>query len=82
MIHVKFYKGQQQAGRFKENTKFASHINAFEANDDDEDAEEMDEDVRAMTKQRNHKTRTANANQIGASFGNVFDGSYGQLCVP
>ncbi|KAI7140984.1 hypothetical protein KC316_g16311, partial [Hortaea werneckii] len=58
-------------------TKFASHINAFEANEDDEDAEEMDEDVRAMTKQRNHKTRTVNrayANQIGASFGNVFDG--------
>ena len=58
-------------------TKFASHINAFETNDDDEDAEEMDEDIRAMTKQRNHKTRTVNrayANQIGATFGNVFDG--------
>ncbi|KAI7184618.1 hypothetical protein KC316_g7665 [Hortaea werneckii] len=58
-------------------TKFASRINAFEANDDDEDAEEIDEDVRAMTKQRNHKTRTVNrayANQIVASFGNVFDG--------
>lgn len=58
-------------------TKFASHINAFEANDDDEDAEEMEEDIRAMTKQRNHKTRTVNrayANQTGASFGNIFDG--------
>lgn len=63
-------------------TKSANRINAFEANEDDQDAEEMDEDVRTMTKQRNHKTRTANANQIGASFGNVFDGSYGQLCVP
>lgn len=58
-------------------TKFASHINAFDANEDDEDAEEIDADVRAMTKQRNHKTRTVNrayANQTGASFGNVFDG--------
>lgn len=58
-------------------TKFASHINAFEANEDDEEAEEIDEDVRAMTKQRNHKTRTVNrayANQTGAAFGNVWDG--------
>lgn len=58
-------------------TKFASHINAFEANGDDEDAEEMEEDIRAMTKQRNHKTQTVNrayANHTGASFGNVFDG--------
>lgn len=58
-------------------TKFASHINAFEANEDDEEAEEMDEDIRAMIEQRNHKTRTVNrayANQIGAAFGNVFDG--------
>ncbi|KAI7228335.1 hypothetical protein KC365_g8524, partial [Hortaea werneckii] len=123
MIHVKFHKGQQQTGRFKENvrflahpigellldymvqcledasarasvprlhvanwrqmtvaivkTKFASHINAFEANEDDEDPEEIDKDVRAITKQRNHKTRTVNrayANQIGTSFGNVLDG--------
>ena len=58
-------------------TKFASHINAFEANEDDEDPEEIDKDVRAITKQRNHKTRTVNrayANQIGTSFGNVLDG--------
>lgn len=58
-------------------TKFASQIDAFESNKDDEDAEEVDEDVRAMTQQRNHKTRTVNrayANQTGASFGNVWDG--------
>jgi hypothetical protein len=55
-------------------TKFAGHINYFEANEDDEDAEEMEADIRIMTKQRNHKTQTVNrayANQTGASFGNV-----------
>lgn len=58
-------------------TKFASHINAFKANNDDDEAEEIDEDIRAITKQFNYKTRTVNqayADQIGASFGNVFDG--------
>lgn len=58
-------------------TKFASNIDAFEANEDNEEAEAMDEDIRIMTKQRNHKTRTVNrayANQIGASFGGVFGG--------
>ncbi|KAJ6437026.1 purine-cytosine permease [Purpureocillium lavendulum] len=42
-----------------------------------EDAEEIDDDVRAMTKQRNHSTRTVNraySNQQGASFGGVWDG--------
>ncbi|KAJ9625939.1 hypothetical protein H2203_004708, partial [Taxawa tesnikishii (nom. ined.)] len=58
-------------------TKFASNIGCFEVNEDDEDAEEMEEDIRAMTRQRNHKTRTVNrayANQTGATFGNVWDG--------
>ena len=58
-------------------TKFASQIGLFDAEDDDEDAEEMEDDVRAMTRQRNHKTQTVNrayANQTGAAFGNVWDG--------
>ncbi|KAJ9620298.1 hypothetical protein H2203_008063 [Taxawa tesnikishii (nom. ined.)] len=56
-------------------TKFASNIGCFEVNEDDEDAEEMEEDIRAMTRQRNHKTRTVNrayANQTGATFGNLY----------
>jgi superfamily II DNA helicase RecQ len=58
-------------------TKFASHIGYFEEDKEDEDAEEMEVDIRAMTKQRNHKTQTVNrayANQTGATFGNVWDG--------
>ena len=58
-------------------TKFASQIGCFEADEDDEDAEEMDADIRAMTRQRNHKTTTVNrayANQAGSSFANVWDG--------
>ena len=58
-------------------TKFASQIGCFEVNEKDEDAEEIEEDIRAMTKQRNHQTRTVNrayANQTGAAFGNVWDG--------
>jgi superfamily II DNA helicase RecQ len=58
-------------------TKFTSHLGLFEADDADEDAEEMEDDIRAMTKQRNHKTQTVNrayANQTGAAFGNVWDG--------
>ena len=57
--------------------KFASHISCFEATGDDEDAEEMEETITTMTKQRNHETQTVNrayANQAGASFGNVWDG--------
>ena len=49
----------------------------FKANKDDEEAEEIDKDICAITKQRNHKIRTVNrayANQIDAAFGNVFDG--------
>ncbi|KAK0862323.1 hypothetical protein LTR87_016636, partial [Friedmanniomyces endolithicus] len=58
-------------------TKFAGHIGCFEANEDDEDAAEMEADIRIMTKQRNHKTQIVNrayANQTGAIFGNVWDG--------
>ena len=58
-------------------TKFATQIACFEADNEDEDAEEMESDIRAMTKQRNHKTRTVNrayANHISANFGNVWDG--------
>ena len=48
-------------------------------NGDDEDVadEEIDDDIRAITRQRNHGTRTANraySNQAGASFGSVWDG--------
>ncbi|KAK0303020.1 hypothetical protein LTR82_017684 [Friedmanniomyces endolithicus] len=58
-------------------TKFVSQISVFEANDQDEDAEEVDDNIRIMTGQRNHKTQTVNrayANQIGAAYGNVWDG--------
>ena len=58
-------------------TKFAAHIDCFEINPEDEDAEEIESDIRILTKMRNHKVRTANrayANQTGASFGNVWDG--------
>jgi hypothetical protein len=60
-------------------TKFAADIRCFEVDDvaDDEDAEEVEADIRAMTKQRNHGTRTANrayANQQNSNFGNVWDG--------
>jgi superfamily II DNA or RNA helicase len=60
-------------------TKFAADIACFEVDDgaDDEDAEEIEADIRAMTRQRNHTTRTVNrayANQHNANFGNVWDG--------
>lgn len=58
-------------------TKFAAHIGCFEMDPDDEDAEEIEDDIRILTKMRNHKTRTVNrayANQTGANFGNVWDG--------
>ena len=58
-------------------TKFAAHIGCFEIDPDDEDAEEIEDDIRILTKMRNHKTRTVNrayANQTGANFGNVWDG--------
>ena len=58
-------------------TKFTSHVSCFAADSDDEDAEEMDDTIKTMTKRRNPKTQTVNrayANQTGASFGNVWDG--------
>lgn len=58
-------------------TKFAGQMECFDADDNDEDAEEMDEAIRIMTIQRNHKIQTANrayANQTGASFSNLWDG--------
>jgi hypothetical protein len=62
-------------------TKFAGKdLACFEgvgANGDDEDAEEIDDDIRTMTRQRNHSTRVVNrsyANQLNANFGNVWDG--------
>lgn len=58
-------------------TKFAADVGCFEIDADDEDGEELEQDIQALTKQRNHKTRTVNrayANQTGATFGNVWDG--------
>jgi hypothetical protein len=60
-------------------TKFAADVGCFEVDDlaNDEDAEEIEADIRVMTKQRNHSTRTVNrayANQHNANFGNVWDG--------
>lgn len=60
-------------------TKFAADVGCFEVDDGagDEDAEEIEADIRVMTKQRNHSTRTVNrayANQHNANFGNVWDG--------
>ena len=55
-------------------TKFASQIACFEANEDDEDAKEMDEAIQIITRQRNHKTQTVNrayANQTGSVFSNL-----------
>jgi hypothetical protein len=58
-------------------TKFAGYIGCFEEDEEDEDAEEIEVDIHAMTKQRNHTTQTVNrayANQTGSAFGNVWDG--------
>ncbi|KAM0714674.1 hypothetical protein Q7P37_003053 [Cladosporium fusiforme] len=58
-------------------TKFASHIEYFDPDEGDEDAEETAPIIRIMTDQRNHKTRTVNrayANQAGAVFSNLWDG--------
>jgi hypothetical protein len=43
-------------------TKFAADIRCFEADNlaNDEDTEEIEADIRVMTKQRNHSTRTVN----------------------
>lgn len=58
-------------------TKFAADIAYFVDDERDADGEEMDEDIRAMNAQRNHRTRTANrayANQAGAAYGGAWDG--------
>lgn len=60
-------------------TKFAADIAYFNVADapKGDDAEEPDEDIRAMTRQRNHTCRTANiayANGNSLNFGNVWDG--------
>jgi Orsellinic acid/F9775 biosynthesis cluster protein D/Helicase conserved C-terminal domain len=58
-------------------TKFAADLGCFDVGDADGDAEEIDVDIRTMTQQRNHTTRTVNrayANQQNANFGNVWDG--------
>ena len=58
-------------------TKFAGDVGCFEVASDDEDGQQIEEDIRLLTKQRNHKTRTGNpayANQTGATLGNVWDG--------
>lgn len=58
-------------------TKFASQIGAFEIDNGDEDGEELEQDIRTLTKMRNHTVRTANrayANQNGANFSNTWDG--------
>lgn len=60
-------------------TKFKADVGCFEMDsaDDDVDGEEIGADIRIMTQQRNHSTRTVNrayANQQNASFGSVWDG--------
>ena len=43
-------------------TKFAADIRCFKVDDlaNDEDAEEIEADIRVITKQRNYSTRTVN----------------------
>ena len=58
-------------------TKFAADIPCFEIDPDDEEGEEVEDDIRILTRMGNHKVRTANrayANQTGPNFGNVWDG--------
>jgi superfamily II DNA helicase RecQ len=59
-------------------TKFAANVACFDVDEvGEEDAEEIEDDIKAMTKQRNHTSRTVNrayVNQNDASFGNVWDG--------
>jgi hypothetical protein len=63
-------------------TKFAADAPCFDDVEgphatEDADAEEIEADIRAMTRQRNHSTRTVNrayANQQNSNFGNVWDG--------
>lgn len=60
-------------------TKFATDIRCFEVFDADagDDSEEIELDIQAMTKQRNHTAWTVNrayANEYNSNFGNVWDG--------
>ena len=58
-------------------TKFATDGAIFADDTDDEDGEEAETSIRAMTKQRNHATRTVNrayANAAGPAFANAWDG--------
>jgi len=60
-------------------SKFASDLNCFELDSHDSDGEEIEEDIQAMTHQRNHRTRTVNrayANTTLSSnpFANLYDG--------
>ena len=57
-------------------TKFATDGAIFADDTDDEDGEEAETSIRAMTKQRNHTTRTVNrayANAAGPAFANAWD---------
>jgi len=60
-------------------TKFAADALGFDLEDADEDGEEIEADIKIMTEQRNHKTRTvnrayANSTPSSATFANVYDG--------
>jgi len=60
-------------------TKFAGDAICFDLEDVNGDGEEIEADIKAMTEQRNHKTRTVNrayANQAlsSSTFANVYDG--------
>lgn len=59
--------------------KFAGDTHCFDIGDADPDGEEIDEDIRAMTEQRNHRTRTvnrayANTAPSNTTFANLYDG--------
>ncbi len=60
-------------------TKFAGDIGYFETDEADEGSEEIAPDVRTMTKQRNHRTRTvirayANRAPWSTMLANLYDG--------
>ncbi|KAK4902397.1 hypothetical protein LTR49_027085 [Elasticomyces elasticus] len=60
-------------------TKFAADVLCFDLEHCDEDGEEIEADIKIMTEQRNHKTRTvnrayANNTPSSATFANVYDG--------
>lgn len=74
LLHVQIWR-QMTVAIVK--TKFAAYLPYFELDVGDEDAEETEENIRLLTRQRNHSTRTANrayANAPGATYSNVWDG--------